>query len=63
MLAGHTELSATQRCNEAEIRLSQKIKPRRAFASNGALVIDDISSWAGLLRQGSVIRILDPALA
>ena len=40
-----------------------KISPDGRYASNGALVIDDISSSAGLMRQGSATRILDPALA
>ena len=31
-------------------------KPRRASRSNGALVIDDLPSRAGLVRRGSVIQ-------
>ena len=36
------------------------IKPRRAARSNGALVIDDPPSGAGLLKRGSVIQVWIP---
>ena len=34
----------------------ETIKPRRASRSNGALVIDDLPSGAGLVRRGSVTQ-------